>query len=79
MSLLGIVSGDTDVSGFTNILISGGVTNSYYDTEEVNAIGSSTAIPLTTSDITGPSAESSMTGFEFESVWKTTDDYPELR
>lgn len=75
----GSVSGDTDVSGFTNILTSGGVTNSYYDTEEANASRSSNASPLTTSDITGPSAESNMNGFDFDSVWKTTNGYPELR
>jgi uncharacterized protein (TIGR02145 family) len=61
------------------------VVNSYWDAENsgnTKGIGRGStgdATGLTTSDLTGNAALTSLTGFDFEEVWKVTDGYPALR
>jgi flagellin-like protein len=61
----------------------GTVSNSYWDTEATGQ-SSSAGLPdsngLTTSEMQGSSASSSMSGFDFTDTWSTvTGDYPELQ
>jgi hypothetical protein len=73
----GNVSGNFDVGGLVGVS-SGTVTDSYWDTETSGQSSSAGGTGLTTSEMTGASAPSNMTGFDFSSVWTTTDSYPEL-
>lgn len=54
-------------------------TATYYDTD-TTSFSSSIATGLTTSEMTGSSAETNMDGFDFVNVWDTVaGDYPELQ
>lgn len=79
----GKVTGDEDIGGF--IGINGALTEtSYWDNEssnQSNAVGrgnSDGTTELTTSEMTGSSAEDNMPDFDWTEIWVTTDDYPVL-
>lgn len=63
------------------------ISGSYWDTETTgvaSATGSNsgtvqTTTGLTTSEITGSTASSNMSEFDFSAVWSTTNNYPELQ
>jgi len=78
----GNVSGESYVGGLVGIN-QGTVSNSYWDTEatgQSSSAGLSDSNGLTTSQMQGSSASSSMSGFDFTSTWSTvTGDYPELQ
>jgi len=60
---------------------SGGVTDSYWDTETTGQSTSDGGTGLTTSEMTGSAATSNMVAFDFTSTWETVtnpDDYPVL-
>ena len=75
-----VVNGVSTIGGFTSDN-SGTVTDSYWDTElSGQSTSAGTSTPLTTNEMTGPDAETNMSGFDFTSVWITqTSDYPELQ
>ncbi|MFQ3476896.1 hypothetical protein HKK80_11660 [Halonotius sp. F2-221B] len=56
------------------------VTDSYWDTESTGqSTSAGNAVGLSTSEMTGMSAQSTMTAFDFNNVWDTrSDDYPTL-
>lgn len=80
---VGEVTGDTDVGGLVGINAST-IKNSYWNTESSNqssAVGrgsSDGATGLTTSEMTGSSAEENMSDFDWDEIWVTTDSYPAL-
>lgn len=58
----------------------GTVNNSYWDTESSGMTSSAGGTGLTTSEMQGSSAETNMTGFDFDTVWTTSsNEYPELQ
>lgn len=55
------------------------VTDSYWDTEASGMSSSDGGTGLTTSEMTGSTAESNMGGFDFGAIWETVPgNYPEL-
>lgn len=52
--------------------------DNYWDVESTGQDESDVGTGLTTSEMTGEDAVADMTGFDFESVWMTTESYPEL-
>jgi hypothetical protein len=79
----GNVTGDIWVGGIVGENDYGTVSNSYWDTEATGQ-SSSEGLPdsngLTTSEMQGSSASSSMSGFDFTDTWSTVEgDYPELQ
>ena len=56
------------------------VVNSSYWNKEISTLGSSVGgTELTTAQMTGENAKTNMTGFDFDTIWKTTDSYPKLQ
>ncbi len=80
----GNVSGDDETGGFIG-WNQGSLTTSYWDsqaTNQSNGIGRGNQnglTSLTTSEMTGSSAENNMPGFNWNSVWRTTANYPVLQ
>ena len=80
----GNVSGDDETGGFIG-WNQGSLTTSYWDsqaTNQSNGIGrgnQNELTSLTTSEMTGSSAENNMPGFNWNSVWRTTANYPVLQ
>ena len=80
----GNVSGDDKTGGFIG-WNQGSLTTSYWDsqaTNQSNGIGRGNQnglTSLTTSEMTGSSAENNMPGFNWNSVWRTTANYPVLQ
>jgi hypothetical protein len=79
----GNVTGGGAVGGLVGYNDGVTVSNSYWDTEATGQ-SSSAGLPdsngLTTSQMQGSSASSSMSGFDFTSTWSTVEgDYPELQ
>jgi hypothetical protein len=79
----GNVTGVSDVGGLVGGNYNGNISNSYWDTDSTGQ-SSSAVLPdsngLTTSEMQGSSASSSMSGFDFTDTWSTvTGDYPELQ
>jgi hypothetical protein len=77
----GVVSGSGTVGGL--IGLNNGTTNiSYWDTEtsgQASGSGSGSTsgmTGLTTAEMVAASAETNMTGFDFENIWSTTGGYP---
>ena len=79
----GNVTGYNMVGGLVGENSNGNISNSYWDTTATGQ-SSSAGLPdsngLTTSQMQGSSASSSMSGFDFTDTWSTvTGDYPELQ
>jgi hypothetical protein len=84
----GNVSGEVGVGGLVGINYNGNISNSYWnsdstiteDSTDVSTDNTKSGVPLTTSQMQGSSASSSMSGFDFTDTWSTvTGDYPELQ
>jgi len=78
-----ILTGSEDIGGI--IGVNGGVLNSsFWDTEstgQTNGVGrgnSDGTTGLTTSEMTGSSAKTNMSAFDFVNIWVTTSSYPGL-
>jgi hypothetical protein len=52
--------------------------DNYWDEQKSNKTTGTNAIGLTTSDMQGGTASSTMSGLDFGSTWQTTSGYPEL-
>lgn len=76
----GQVNGAISVGGFTaNVEDDAEISNSYWDTDSSGVSDSSgDAEGLITDEMQGSDVESNMNGFDFGSVWETTEKYPEL-
>jgi hypothetical protein len=75
---VGSVTGSSEVGGLVGSQ-NGTVTDSYWDTEATGQSTSDGGTGLTTSEMTGSSAETNMVGFDFSSVWgAVAGDYPDL-
>jgi hypothetical protein len=55
------------------------VINSYYNNALPGAQGSTHGTPLPQQNMTGETAATELVGFDFNTVWKTTKTYPDLR
>ena len=92
----GNVSGEKEVGGLVGENSNGNISNSYWnsdskitenskdvsteDSTDLSTDNTKSAVPLTTSQMQGSSASSSMSGFDFTDTWSTvTGDYPELQ
>jgi len=84
----GNVSGESYVGGLVGRNYNGNISNSYWnsdstiteDSTDVSTDNTKSGVPLTTSQMQGSSASSSMSGFDFTDTWSTvTGDYPELQ
>ena len=83
----GVVSGATNEGGFAGAFNGGSLSNGYWDTETSGlsdgiGTGSGDVTGLTTSEMTGTSAQANMSEFDFADTWATVsspDDYPVLR
>lgn len=79
----GSVKGSDEIGGLIGTF-DGDITSSYWDTESTNqsnAVGrgnSDGTTGLTTSEMTGTSAEDNMSDFDWTEIWVTTDSYPAL-
>ena len=83
---VGGVSGDLDVGGLVGnnsapgTTTTGTVEQSYFDeqaTGQTTSAGNATG--LTTAQMQGQAAAENMSGFDFETTWTTTSEYPALR
>ena len=83
----GNVTGESDVGGLVGYNF-GDVSNSYWNSDstitenstDVSTDNTKAGVPLTTSQMQGSSASSSMSGFDFTDTLSTvTGDYPELQ
>jgi PGF-CTERM protein len=70
-----VVSGDSDTGGLVGTG-GGTVSASYWDTTRSGQSSSTSGTGLTTTEMTGVSAASIMTAFDFENEWALTDGYP---
>jgi hypothetical protein len=84
----GNVSGEEEVGGLVGENYYGTVSNSYWNSDstitenstDVSTDNTKSGVPLTTSQMQGSSASSSMSGFDFTDTWSTVEgDYPELQ
>lgn len=80
----GAVSGDSDVGGLVGTNADATIQDSYWDTEATGrdlgiGDGGGDATGLTTTEMQGETAEDTMTGFDFQTVWTTTTGYPTLQ
>jgi len=79
----GYVEGESDTGGLVG-LSSGSISYSYWDSvssNQANAVGrgnSDGTTGLTTSEMTGTSAETNMPAFDWVNLWVTTGGYPAL-
>lgn len=75
------VTGGSATGGFTaSSTDDDTITDSYYDSEATTLSSTSaSAIRLTTEEMQGSSASSNMSGLDFNSVWNTTNQYPDLQ
>jgi PGF-CTERM protein len=75
------VTGGSNVGGLVAVQSSGGsIQDSYWDEQGTGqAASAGSATGLTTAQMTGEAARTNMSGLNFESVWSTTESYPELR
>lgn len=80
-------SNDTqEIGGFCR-LNDNTITDCYWDNEASAVVSNGNDLgnksdggtALNTAEMTGSSAESNMSGFDFSTVWTTTDSYPELQ
>ena len=79
---------DTPEQGITAGLVGtneGLLVNAYWDTDitgQSDGVGEGnsavSATGLTTNEMTGPAAEQNLPEFDWQTVWRTTDSYPEL-
>lgn len=77
----GKTTGTTSVGGLVgesieDIGVPTTTTHSYWDTESTEQETSDGGTGLTTAEMTGETATETMSGFDFEERWETTDDYP---
>lgn len=75
----GEVSGNTNVGGLVGRFASGQILHSYWDVDASGLTESAGGAGLENWQMTGPVAEIHMDGFDFQNIWMTTDEYPELR
>jgi hypothetical protein len=77
----GSVTGDTNLGGFAGADRDGNnITDSYWDTESSGMSSSNGGTGLTTSEMSGSSAETNMSGFDFSGTWTSVSgDYPDLQ
>ena len=74
------VENENAVSGFADSVDDETLIDTYWNTDTTGittTAGNSTG--LTTSEMTGDAAPSNMTGFDFVTVWETTEQYPKLQ
>lgn len=76
---VGTVSGDGSVGGLVGSGTDSHVINSYWDINATNQTDSLGGSGLSTAAMTGDAARENMLGFNFQTVWQTTDQYPVLR
>ncbi|MCU4973239.1 dockerin type I domain-containing protein [Halobacteria archaeon AArc-m2/3/4] len=74
---VGEVSGATDVGGAIGTHVSGSVADTYWDVETTGHSDSAAGTGLTTDELRGQNA-AELDGFDFQTTWQTTDDYPIL-
>ena len=67
----------TGIGGFVGTS-SGTATDSYWDVNTTGQDTSAGGTGLTTEEMTGPSAATNMTGFDFTNTWDLTESYPRL-
>lgn len=73
------VSGNDNTGGLIGNSIDG-ISDSYWDIDTTDESSSAGGDGLTTEDMTGSDAESTMNGFDFENTWATEDgEYPILQ
>lgn len=81
----GSITGNSVVGGLIGDNGFGNIESSYWDTdssEQNDGVGdgsSSGATGLTTSEMTDDEAEDNMPEFDWEDIWRTTSEYPELQ
>lgn len=77
---VGLVRGDAQVGGLVgNNMDSSEVEDSYWNNENSSQVDRAGGIGLTTSQMTGETAKDNMLGFDFDTIWSTTEAYPVLR
>jgi len=81
---VGAVDGSAGVGGLvannTGFAGSGIINDSYWDIESTNQDSSAgVATGLTTAEMQGEAATTSMNGLDFQNIWATTNEYPALR
>ena len=74
-----ITGSATDPGGLVGNGTGATVTGSYWDIDTTGASDSNGGVGLNTSAMTGGAAEGNMTGLDFDTVWRTTESYPQLR
>lgn len=79
--VVSLSSSRSEVGGFSGISESGATyTEAYWDTENSGQTSSpGSASGLTTSEMQGENASTTMSGFDYNSIWKTTNGYPDLQ
>ena len=76
----GKVSGKSSVGGLLGNATTGAtITHSYWDVETSGQSGDRSGVGLTTEEMTKTNALTHMSGFDFDTVWQTSDTYPLLR
>jgi hypothetical protein len=75
------VTGSDDVGGLVGLNTSKEtIRDSYWDEQVTGqATSDGNAVGLTTAEMTGEAARTNMSGLDFETAWRVTDGYPELR
>jgi hypothetical protein len=73
----GTVAGRQTTGGLVGSVNRGGVTDAYWDTNATGLSNSAAGTPRATSQMTGASAETSLS-LNFGGTWETTSSYPEL-
>jgi hypothetical protein len=77
---IGDVSGNSDLGGLIGRKTSDSISSSYWDVESSGLSSSSGGVGLTTSEMQGSSAESNMSGLDFQDTWMILEgDYPAVR
>lgn len=72
-----ITGSATDPGGLVGNGTGATVTDSYWDIDATGVSDSNGGVGLNTSAMTGGAAEGNMSGFDFSTVWQTTESYPQ--
>lgn len=75
----GDVSDAIDAGGAIGAHVAGSVSDTYWDVDASGHHQSAAGTGLSTADLSGPGADTSLEGLDFTDTWETTEEYPLLQ